>query len=136
MFAFRLPLKFAALKEKVKEHYGTPEEDQNLMYDGECMWDDSTLAFYNDQSGATIDFFPVRRGGKPVLYLYPPNATRVSTQLSLVPEWGFSAIYLVVHAKTTPRGQELEWVVDVLPNVTLKEVETGLKVSYLYWEAE
>jgi hypothetical protein len=124
------------LKAKVKEHYGTPEEEQNLIYDGGRMPDDSTLASYDIQSGAAIDFFPILRGGKPVIYLYSPNATRISTKLSLVPEWGFSAIYPVVHAKTTPRGQELEWVVDASPNGTLKEVETGLEVSYLYWEAE
>ena len=75
-------------------------------------------------------------GGKPVIYLYPPTATRVSAKLLLVPEWEFSAIYPVVPAKTTLQGQELEWIVDASPNGSLKEANTGLEVSYLYWEAE
>ncbi|KAF6748215.1 hypothetical protein DFP72DRAFT_1015529 [Ephemerocybe angulata] len=76
------------------------------------------------------------KGAKPVIYLYPPTPTRVSTKLALVPEWEFSAIYPVVPAKRTEAGEGLEWVVDAAPNGVLKEVGSGMEMSYLYWEAE
>ncbi|RXW11895.1 hypothetical protein EST38_g13961 [Candolleomyces aberdarensis] len=126
----------ANLKAKVEDQDGTLPEDQRLIYAGRQLADDPTLAACGIQSGAMIHLVLRQRGGKPVIYLYPPSATRVSTKLSLVPEWEFSAIYPVVPAKTTPQGQELEWVVDASPNGTLKEVNTDLEVSYLYWEAE
>jgi ubiquitin C len=124
------------LKEKVQDQDGTLPEDQRLIYGGKQLDDDRLLANCGIPSGAMIHLVLRQRGGKPVIYLYPPTATRVSTKLSLVPEWEFSAIYPVVHAKATPEGQELEWVVDASPNGTLKEVGTGLEASYLYWEAE
>ncbi|RXW11894.1 hypothetical protein EST38_g13960 [Candolleomyces aberdarensis] len=110
---------------------------QTYYYDLQELKNDRTLAEYGVRTGATIrlvDYMPT--GKKPVIYIYPPVATRVSTKLSLVPEWEFSAIYPVVPAKTTPQGQALEWVVDASPNGILKDVNTGLEVSYLYWEAE
>ncbi|KAF6747243.1 hypothetical protein DFP72DRAFT_1149685 [Ephemerocybe angulata] len=73
---------------------------------------------------------------KPVIYLYPPTAMRISTTLSLVHGWKFSAIYPVVPARTIETGQELKWVVDAEPSGTLTEVGTGLEVSYLYWKAK
>ncbi|KAF6740892.1 hypothetical protein DFP72DRAFT_1128633 [Ephemerocybe angulata] len=76
------------------------------------------------------------KGAKPVIYLYPTSATWVSAKLALVPEWEFSAIYPVVPAKRTDTGEELEWVVDAAPNGVLKEVGSGMEMSYLYWEAE
>jgi hypothetical protein len=95
----------------------------------------STLDDYGVTTGAIVDLVLKLVGGKPVIYLFPPTTTRVSAKLSLVPEWDFSVIYPVVPAKSTPQGQELEWVVDASPDGILKEVNTGLEVSYLYWEA-
>ncbi|RXW22645.1 hypothetical protein EST38_g3199 [Candolleomyces aberdarensis] len=70
-------------------------------------------------TGATFHILLKLVGGKPVIYLYPPTATRVSTKLSLVLGWEFLAIYPVVPAKTRPQ-----------------KVNTGLEVSFVYWEAE
>ncbi|RXW19658.1 hypothetical protein EST38_g6211 [Candolleomyces aberdarensis] len=126
----------ARVKELVRNKEGIPPEHQRFMYNGAELQDDRTLADYSVQTGATITLILKLRGGKPVIYLFPPVASRISVKLLLVPEWEFSAIYPVVPVKNTPQGQELEWVVHASPDGGLKELNTGLEVSYLYWEAE
>ncbi|KAJ2931095.1 hypothetical protein H1R20_g5974, partial [Candolleomyces eurysporus] len=126
----------ANFKAMIQDQEGMPPDQQRLLYNGQGLDENYTLNDYDVQTGATFHIVLRLIGGKPVIYLYPPTATRVSTKLSLVPEWEFSAIYAVVPAKTKPQGQELEWIVDASPNGTLKEVNTGLEVSFLYWEAE
>lgn len=54
--------------------------------------------------------------------------------LSLVPQWSFSAIYPVAPIKHV-KNEELEWKVRVKPNGELTELNTGLDVAYLFWEA-
>ena len=76
-----------------------------------------------------------QRGGKPVIYLYAPSELTVSVKLSLVPQWSFSAIYPVVPIKYV-KNEELEWKVCVKPNGELTELNTGLDVAYLFWEAQ
>ncbi|KAH6904693.1 hypothetical protein BKA70DRAFT_1565659 [Coprinopsis sp. MPI-PUGE-AT-0042] len=52
-------------------------------------------------------------------------------------EWEFSAIYPVVPAKAEKAGgQTLTWTVTTLPDGSLRETQTGMDVSYLYWEAD
>jgi hypothetical protein len=127
----------ARIKELVQAQERIPPSIQRLIYEGEELEDNRTLTYYGIQTEATIQLVKQRRFAKPVIYLYPPIATRVTARLSLVfKEWQFSAIYPVVPAQTTPHGQEIEWIVDASPSGTLKELNTGLEVSYLYWEAE
>ena len=98
-----------------------------------------TLAAHGVQSGDILDLLVVQVGGKPVIYVYPPSGSTLDVRLdlSLVPQWEFSAIYPVVPAKTEPEGgQSISWSVKALPDGSLREVQTGLDVSYLYWEAE
>ncbi|KAF6748216.1 hypothetical protein DFP72DRAFT_820699 [Ephemerocybe angulata] len=129
-------LKIQKIMEVLKAHYGIPCDDQRLYYDGERVLPDDTLGSLGVENGDQLELMPVLKGAKPVIYLYPTTATRISTTLSLVPEWEFSAIYPVVPAKSTENGQELKWVVDAQPSGILTEVATGMEVSYLYWEAE
>jgi hypothetical protein len=93
------------------------------------------LSDYGISKGSTVNLALSLRG-KPVIYLYPPIPTRITAKLSITPEWEFSAIYPVRPVKSTAQGHEVEWEVDALPSGVLKEISTGLEVSYLYWEAE
>ncbi|KAG1844209.1 hypothetical protein DFJ58DRAFT_664859 [Suillus subalutaceus] len=71
---------------------------------------------------------------KPVIYLYSPSDIDVSVKLSLIPEWSLSVIYPVV--TTEDHGQRLEWNVRTHQDGSLTEHNSGLDVSYLFWEAE
>ncbi|KAG1736338.1 hypothetical protein EDB19DRAFT_1721722 [Suillus lakei] len=63
--------------------------------------------------GSRMDHNSKQLGGKPVIDLYSPTDADVSVKLSLSPEWSFSAIH-----------------------GNLTENNTGLDVSYLFWEAK
>ncbi|KAG1869446.1 hypothetical protein DFJ58DRAFT_766224 [Suillus subalutaceus] len=71
---------------------------------------------------------------EPVIYLYSPSDIDVSVKLSLIPEWSLSVIYPVV--TTEDHGQRLEWNVHTHQDGNLTEHNSGLDVSYLFWEAE
>ncbi|KAG2062893.1 hypothetical protein BDR04DRAFT_1111935 [Suillus decipiens] len=71
---------------------------------------------------------------KPVIYLYSPSNIDVSIKLSLIPEWTLSALYPVV--TTEGHGQRLEWNVRTHRDGSLTEHNSGVDVSYLFWEAE
>ncbi|KAJ6549872.1 hypothetical protein B0H19DRAFT_1264764 [Mycena capillaripes] len=79
----------------------------------------------------------VMRGGKPVIYLYSPTETTVSVALTLTREWNFSAIYPVVPTKPSPSGtgERIQWNVCTHLDGSLTELNTGLDVTYLFWEA-
>ncbi|KAG2079242.1 hypothetical protein BDR04DRAFT_1063848 [Suillus decipiens] len=71
---------------------------------------------------------------KPVIYVYSPSDIDVSVKLSLIPEWTLSVIYPIV--TTEDHGQRLEWNVRTHQDGSLTEHNSGLEVSYLFWEAE
>jgi hypothetical protein len=71
---------------------------------------------------------------KPVIYLFSPSDIDVSVKLSLIPEWSLSVIYPVV--STEDHGHRLEWNVRTHQDGSLTEHNSGLDVSYLFWEAE
>ncbi|KAF8348444.1 hypothetical protein F5887DRAFT_587201 [Amanita rubescens] len=79
---------------------------------------------------------------KPVIYLYPPTPISVNVRLALTSTWKFSAIYPLVPVKRAEsnsslpiEGETIAWNVFAEPNGTLRSSD-GLKVSYLYWEAD
>ncbi|KAF8215610.1 hypothetical protein K438DRAFT_1523318, partial [Mycena galopus ATCC 62051] len=78
-----------------------------------------------------------QRGGKPVIYLYSPVEAEVSVALTLTRDWSFSAIYPVVPTKLPPSGagERIHWDVRTNLDGSLTELNTGLDVAYLYWEA-
>ena len=75
------------------------------------------------------------RGGKPVIYLFSPRPVEATVRLSLTRNWSLSAIYPIVPIVNKDGGQTLEWKVQTRADGTLHELNTGLDVSYLFWEA-
>lgn len=78
-----------------------------------------------------------RRGKKPVIYFFSPEIIDVSVKLSLVPAWSFSSVYPIVPVETSKSGREtVQWNIRTRVDGNLTEVDTGMEVSYLFWEAE
>ncbi|KAG1851705.1 hypothetical protein F4604DRAFT_1306484 [Suillus subluteus] len=103
---------------------------------GLAMRGNRSIGSYSIKDGHSI-ILRVRepsRCKKPVIYLYSPSDIDVSVKLSLIPEWSLSVIYPVV--ATEDHGQRLEWNVRTHQDGSLTEHNSGLDVSYLFWEAE
>lgn len=103
------------------------------------MHPDETVQEAGIEDGDQVEAYLLQVGGKPVIYLMSPAGSEVeaAVKLSLVPEWHFSAIYPVVPTKrSVTGGQSLEWNVKGSSDGMLLERNTGLEVSYLFWEAE
>lgn len=101
--------------------------------------DGSSLKSLGVEDGDKIHIFARLKGGKPVIYLFPPADSEInaSVRLSLVPQWQFSGIYpLVPITSLSYGGQSLKWDVKVSSDGILLEKGTGLEVAYLVWEAE
>ncbi|KAK7056622.1 hypothetical protein VNI00_002339 [Paramarasmius palmivorus] len=110
-------------------------EDLRLTYDGVRLADYDTPACYGMENGDTLLAMKDQRGGKPVIYLFSPNKRESRVELSLVPEWEFSAIYPVVPIKKSSKGQHIHGSVRTTPDGHLEDLATGLDVAYLFWEA-
>ena len=118
-----------------------PLSDIRLIYKRRSLDDNSrTLADYDIASGDTIHLVLKLRGGKPVIYLFPPSSLpNVTIELLLTSSWHFSAVYPSPQT-TIPFGenqppQYLTWAVAAEPDGTLVNKSTGTEVTYLYWEA-
>ncbi|KAG2354886.1 hypothetical protein BDR07DRAFT_1427995 [Suillus spraguei] len=120
--------------------YSTPVRAVQLKggMGGVIMRENRSIGSYNVRNGDSINILqdPLSspRGKKPVIYIYSPSDIDVSVKLSLIPEWTLSAIYPIV--TTEDHGQRLEWNVRTHQDGSLTEHNSGLDVSYLFWEAE
>lgn len=94
-----------------------------------------TIGELEMEDGDEIVLMKDQVGGKPVIYLHSPTAIDASVKLRLIPEWHFSAVYPVVPTKRD-FGERIEWNVSTHEDGSLTENNTGLDVSYLFWEAE
>ena len=117
----------------VAEHFN--EDKPNFFHNENLVPTGGTVEMAGFKDGDIIDVHSARRIGKPVIYLYAPSELTASVALSLVSQWSFSAIYPVVPIKHN-KNEELEWKVCIKPNGELTELNTGLDVAYLFWEAQ
>ena len=126
----------STVKGIIQDLDGIPVNLQCLVFEGKQLPDDATLWDAGIRHNSSITLICTLRGAKPVIYLYPHKPLSVTARLSLVPEWRFSAVYPVSDVENGEDGQRLLWGVYATPDGKLKEIITGLEVSYLYWEAE
>ena len=117
----------------VAEHFN--ENELKFVLNGSAVSSRGTVEMAGFEDGDVIDVYRTQRDGKPVIYLYAPSELTVSVKLSLVPQWSFSAIYLIVPIKHV-KNEEQEWKVRVKPNGELTEMNTGLDVAYFSCEAQ
>ncbi|KIK40129.1 hypothetical protein CY34DRAFT_807492 [Suillus luteus UH-Slu-Lm8-n1] len=93
-----------------------------------------SIRSYDIRNGDTIRLKVMPLIKKPIIYLYSPSDIDVSVKLSLIPEWSLSVIYPVVAIED--HGQRLEWNVRTHQDGSVTEHNSGLDVSYLFWEAK
>ena len=145
------------VQQAVADHFGLPVQNQRLEVD-RCRLDsylsikDALDGYYDlgedfdEAEPIPLELWPEAVGGKPVIYLFPPSSlSRAQVSLALSPEWTFSALYPVVDINTDvvvdeDKGvgqvkQHVEWTVSAEPDGSLVELSSGLKLSYLFWEA-
>ncbi|KIM37602.1 hypothetical protein M413DRAFT_448397 [Hebeloma cylindrosporum] len=131
----------STMRQVAQTFFGQPENVvQPYQFSTNGRRIDSSLTL--EQSGFTggeeIHCVKLPKARKPVIYLLSPQTIEASVTLSLIPTWKFSSIYPIVPIHRSPQDskEEITWRVQVHPGGELTELITGLKVAYLFWEAQ
>jgi hypothetical protein len=121
----------------VASRLGVEYDRLNFFRGGSILYEQNTVGEAGIENGDSIDVLPELRIGKPVIYLFSPTPLEASVTLSLVQEWKLSVVYPVVPIKQSAarKGQKFSWEVQTKEDGSLTELNTGLDVSYLFWEA-
>ncbi|KAJ6476703.1 hypothetical protein C8R47DRAFT_1052008 [Mycena vitilis] len=125
--------RFSKVFSKLQSMFGP---DLSVVYEGSRVHSDDTPESLSMEDQDDIYVRKEQFGGKPVIYLSSPAEIGVSVALTLTREWNFSVIYPVVPMKSSTTGQHIQWNVRTHSDGTLTEVNTGLDVAYLFWEAQ
>ncbi|KAF8994262.1 hypothetical protein BDZ89DRAFT_1085259 [Hymenopellis radicata] len=125
------------IRDSEREGIVSPHQRLRLIYAGRQLENERTLAYHNIQKDSTLQLLLRLCGGKPVIYLRSPIEIDASVQLSLLHDWHFSAVYPIIPTKQTsgPLHETVVWNVRTHPDGTMTETNTGIDVSYLFWEA-
>ncbi|KAJ6553689.1 hypothetical protein DFH09DRAFT_1085450 [Mycena vulgaris] len=110
----------------IAPHLDVKVDDSRITHEGNILC-------YGDTPGN----LGVEDGDTPVIYLYSPAEKEVSVVLTLTTEWSFSAVYPILPVKLLPSGagERIHWNVRTQAYGSLTELNTGLDVTYLFWEA-
>jgi hypothetical protein len=130
--------KLGVVFKAVALRFGVDVSDLTFIYDGERLSRTVTTREAGIEDGGQVDVMQERRGGKPVIYIFSPTTLEALVTLSLVPEWKLSVVYPVVPMKSLGEraGEQISWRVRTKADGSLTELNTGLDVSYLFWEPE
>ncbi|QRW10468.1 ubiquitin family protein [Ceratobasidium sp. AG-Ba] len=124
------------IKIKIQDKEGIPCDQQMIFTDG-SLAGKRTLSDYDIRPGDTLHLRLRLRGGKPVIYLFPPTPmASVSVSLALVAAWILSVVYPPTPIQEASDGtQSVTWTVNSNPDGTLFDLRSLREVSYLFWEA-
>ncbi|KAG8813201.1 hypothetical protein FRC17_001635, partial [Serendipita sp. 399] len=124
-----------SLKEQIQSQTGLSRCQIRLVYGGKQLEDGKTIEEYSIGPGSIV--FMVLALRKPVIYLFSTTPTKAQVSLSLCSSLSFTTLYPVVPVqKSDSESEMVNWNVETQKDGTLLDLESGLEVAYLYWEAD
>ncbi|KAF8314721.1 hypothetical protein DL93DRAFT_981097 [Clavulina sp. PMI_390] len=136
---------FGDVAQAFAKSIGACPDQCRFVFAGRMLFSDDTRSVstlgIRDRSTVHLQFR--LRGGKPVIYLFPPSHTTLTAKvtLTLSHQWSFSALYPIVATKRVlmadgRQGECVQWDFDVKANGELVDLNSNAEVSYAFWEAQ
>ncbi|KAG8952354.1 hypothetical protein FRC04_004782 [Tulasnella sp. 424] len=140
------------VKLSIQDREGVPPYQQKLIFAGKMLDNRHKVRHYNIQRETTMHLVLRERGGKPIIYLYPPTTIEATVKLPLSLDWSLSAVYPVPpgsnriklsesesesESESADYGRTVEWNVTARPDGTMSVAAQKRRVeaTYLFWEA-
>ncbi|ORY88622.1 hypothetical protein BCR35DRAFT_329864 [Leucosporidium creatinivorum] len=108
-------------------------DEFQLLWRGRPLLLDDTPESMDFEEEEDLYMRSTQVGGKPVIYLFPPSALdSVQVDLTLVPEWTFSALYPLSDITRGKNGSSsTSWTVAASPEGNLVDKASSLSLCYL-----